>query len=105
MSEELLINVGEGEIRAVLTSATRPYELDIEREDRKSLIGNIYLARVRRLMKGMEAAFVDIGEERSGFLPLSDQRGGGGDAALADEGEAEFVQVVRDAIGRKDASV
>ena len=101
MSDELLINVGEGEIRAVLTSDNRPFELIIEREDRKSLIGNIYLARIRRLMKGMEAAFVELGEERSGFLPLGDQRSGIESEPLPEEGEAVFVQIIRDAIGRK----
>jgi len=102
MTDELLINVIDGEIRAALVEDDILVDLIVAREERKSLIGNIYMGRVSRVMSGMDAAFVDIGTDRAGFLPLAGV-GADGVAALdhVDEGEAVCVQVIRDAIGRK----
>lgn len=106
MSERLLINVMPGEIRAALAADGRIVELFVERRGRESLVGNLYLGRVERILDGMDAAFVDIGLGRSGFLGLDGARTGErgdsdriGDYAV--EGEAVAVQVVRDAVGRK----
>jgi len=111
VSDELLVNVMPGEIRAAVVSESALVELFIERDRRASMVGNICLGRVERVVPGMDAAFVDIGTGRSGFIGLDAARDGvgraeaGGDRGrIADyltEGEAITVQVVKDSIGGK----
>ena len=108
MGESLLINIMPGETRGALVENGRLVELFIEREDGRSVIGNIYLGRVQRILPGMEAAFVDIGLDRAGLLGIDGARPGAArrrdGARTTDhvhEGQAILVQVSRDAIGRK----
>lgn len=102
MSQDLFINVMPAEVRAALLDDGTLVEFILERRKRASLVGNVYLGRVQRVMTGMEAAFVDIGTSRAGFLGLDDQRrSGSGAGHPAHEGEAVLVQVVKDAIGSK----
>ena len=112
MSDELLINVTPGEIRAAAVSDGTLVEFFIERDRRASLVGNVYLGRVDRVIPGMDAAFVDFGIGRAGFIGLdaarddfSGKNSGGGISDYLTEGEAIPVQVVKDAIGRKGAQV
>ena len=107
MSEELLINVAEGELRAAIVDDGVLSELLVERAGSESQVGRIYLGRVRRLMPGMEAAFVDIGTDRAGFLPLRAPRGDYADSPppAPTEGEAVCVQITRDVVGRKGAQL
>src|ERR1700742_3375264 len=72
MSEDILINISPGESRVALLKIDVLQEIYIERKNRLSLLGNIYKGKVTRLAPGMQAAFVDIGLERSAFLHLSD---------------------------------
>ena len=125
MSKEVLINVGAGEIRVALVEDAKLQELLLERtlglddtatrgRGGHSLVGNIVLGRVQRVLPGMQAAFVDIGLDRAGFLGAREAR------CLADlpgfeeerapkigecvrEGEEILVQVVKDPIGEKGA--
>lgn len=102
MSQELFINVTDAEIRAALMDDTVLIDLIVERRERASVVGNIYLGRVERVMKGMEAAFVDIGLSRSGFLGLDGGRRRNGEADVpVHEGEAVVVQITKDAIAEK----
>ncbi len=104
MTRELYVNVMPSEVRAALVDSGTLIELIVERPERASLVGNVYLGRVQRVMGGMEAAFVDIGLSRAGFLGLDDNRrssGGGVPSTPVHEGEAVMVQVVKDAIGGK----
>lgn len=139
MNKEVLINAGAGEIRVAIVEEGRLQELFLERtvglddgavrrgradgRSGHSLIGNIILGRVQRVLPGMQAAFVDIGLDRSGFLGarearcLADLPGFGWLAqgpATGDErapkigdcvreGEEIIVQVVKDPIGEKGA--
>ena len=71
-------------------------------------MGNIYVGRVLRVMPGMQAAFVDIGLERSGFIHLADVIGSSAaaDARIADhlrQGQLITVQVLKDPLGAKGA--
>src|SRR5262249_27609080 len=50
-------------------------ELYIERRRERGIVGNIYKGRVRRVLPGMQAAFVDIGVEKAAFLYVADVRG------------------------------
>lgn len=85
---ELVINVDQLETRIALLVDKRLTELRVEREGEKSLVGNIYRGRVDSVVPGIQAAFVDIGLERNGFLYVADIAGkeGTGDFDV-DEGD------------------
>jgi ribonuclease G len=114
-SEEILINVTPQETRVAIVENGSLQEVCIERRRNRGIVGNIYKGKVNRVLPGMEAAFVDIGLERSGFLHVSDFDLGTGDEAsdevihsppigeLLREGESLLVQVVKDPIGTKGA--
>ena len=72
MSNFLLINATPYEIRLGLVENGHLVEFYLERPAEKGLVGNIYRGRVERVLPGMEAAFVDIGLERTGFLYVDD---------------------------------
>lgn len=110
--EEILINVTSSEVRAALLENGVLQEVYVERAARRGLISNIYKGRVLRVLPGMQAAFIDIGLERTAFLhasdiarsPLSDD----GDEErnirdLVREGDEIMVQVVKDPLGNKGA--
>jgi len=102
MDQQLFINSTHAEVRAALMDDGALIDLIIERRERASLVGNIYLGRVERLMKGMEAAFVNVGLSRSGFLGLDDGRRRTGDKAMpVNEGETIMVQITKDAMDGK----
>ncbi|MES2254973.1 MAG: Rne/Rng family ribonuclease [Pseudomonadota bacterium] len=118
MSAEILINAGVGEIRIAHLCHGRLEELSFERtiggpEDARrchSHIGDVILGRVQRVLPGMQAAFVDIGLERAGFLGLREAKilahDTGEDIAISDcvrEGDGLLVQVIKDPIGDKGA--
>lgn len=68
----LVINVVFGETRVALIEDGIITELQVERSRNKTTVGNIYLGRVTRVLPGMQAAFVDIGQERAAFLHVED---------------------------------
>ena len=113
MGEEVLINVTPREVRAAVVEHGVLQELLVERASRRGLTGNIYKGRVSRALPGMQAAFIDVGLERTGFLHVSDIREGGrrngenGEEpairALLREGDEVLVQVLKDPIGTKGA--
>ncbi len=135
MKKEILINAGAAEIRIAVVEDGHLQELYLERtiglddgaarrargggRSGHSLIGNIVLGRVQRVLPGMQAAFVDIGLDRAGFLGAREARcladlpgvGWGGDERppkIGDcvrEGEEIVVQVVKDPIGEKGARI
>ena len=72
MKEEILLNVTPREVRAALLENGVLHEVYIERAGRRGLISNVYKGRVSRVLPGMQAAFVDIGLERTAFLHVSD---------------------------------
>ena len=72
MIDEVFIDVGLGETRVAMVAAGQLQEVTVDRPDRRNLVGNIYLGRVQRVVRAMQAAFVDIGLERSGFLSARD---------------------------------
>jgi len=94
MKKEIFIEVAGYETRMLVMEDNEPLDIFIERRSQGSLIGNMYLGRVQRLSRGINAAFVDIGEKKSGFLPLREE-------SLLNEGELIRVQVTRDAYKTK----
>ena len=75
MAAELVINAASHETRIALIENNTIAELYIERSREKGIVGNIYKGRVRRVLPGMQAAFVDIGVEKAAFLYVADVRG------------------------------
>lgn len=69
---EILININIHEKRVAVIENGVLQEVHIERESQRGIVGNIYKGRITRVLPGMQAAFVDIGLERSGFLHVSD---------------------------------
>ena len=73
MTKRLLIDARQPEeTRVVLLSGTRIEDFDYEAENRKQLKGNVYLARVTRVEPSLQAAFVEYGGNRQGFLAFSE---------------------------------
>ena len=72
MATRLLINSTPYENRIALVEKNTLLEIHLERPAAKGLVGNIYRGRVVRVLPGMQAAFVDIGLERTGFLYVDD---------------------------------
>jgi len=123
MTREVLINAGAGEIRVAVVAEGKLQELSFERtiggEDGArgchSLVGDVVLGRVSRVMAGMQAAFVDVGLERAGFLALREAKvlaksvlakTPGDDTQISDclcDGETLLVQVIKDPMGEKGA--
>ncbi|MBF2759557.1 MAG: ribonuclease E/G [Ectothiorhodospiraceae bacterium AqS1] len=127
MSIELLVNSASPEVRVALLEDGVLQELFIERRGKRGLVGNIYKGRILRVLPGMQAAFVDLGLERSAFLHASDITS----PALADigvpddatplagiddspetpidrlvrQGEELLVQIIKDPIGTKGARI
>src|SRR6185295_18264414 len=81
--KEFIINVSPLETRIALIEDKRLAELVIERQESRSVVGNIYKGRVDSIVPGIQAAFIDIGMEKNGFLYVSDIAGA--------EGTGDFV--------------
>ncbi len=119
MSTEILVNIAPRELRAALVENGVLQEVFIERPSRKGLVSNLYKGRVSRVLPGMQAAFLDVGLARTGFLHVADIMQptlAPGDEhlaprldaepdirALVKEGDELLVQVVKDPLGTKGA--
>jgi ribonuclease G len=115
LSEEILVNVTPRELRAALLENGVLQEVFIERVSRRGLTSNIYKGRVQRVLPGMQAAFVDIGLDRTAFLHASDiaqppvegvEMETGREPNIRDlicEGRDILVQVLKDPMGSKGA--
>ena len=135
MRKQVLVSVDHGETRVALLEATgkpaaqgsrrrrKPQnpaagyhvaELYIERRGARSIVGNIYKGRVDNVLPGLEAAFVDIGLDKNGFLHVDEivlpgvevpRRGRGGRSItdLLKPGQEVVVQVVKDPLKTKGA--
>jgi ribonuclease G len=75
MRREICIDRVPGETRVALLEDDQLVEILIERETARGVAGNIFLGRVRNILPGMQAAFVDLGLERDGFLYVEDAGG------------------------------
>ncbi len=108
---ELLISVDIGEQRIAILEDDRVAEVYLERPERRSIAGNIYLGVVDNVLPGMEAAFVEIGLEKNGFLyvdeivvpELEGKRHGKKIQDLISRGEKLLVQAVKDPMKTKGA--
>jgi ribonuclease G len=132
MKKNILVSVDRGETRVATLEAKgapakkrkkaapsdewKVAELYVERRGRRSIVGNIYKGKVDNVLPGMEAAFVDIGLERNGFLHVDEIVLPGGQAVpkrgrgrgrrideLIKPGQEIIVQVVKDPLKTKGA--
>jgi ribonuclease G len=139
MKKQLLVGVDRGETRVALLEATgkpgaakkspsarakkdpaagyRVAELYFERRGARSIVGNIYKGKVDNVLAGLEAAFVDIGLEKNGFLHVDEivvpgvdvgrrgrgKEGGSKITELIKPGQEIVVQVVKDPLKSKGA--
>jgi len=114
----MLVNATqEEELRVALVDGQRIYDLDIEIPSRETKKANVYKGRITRVEPSLEAAFVDYGAERHGFLPLKEvsrdyfkprPEGSEGRPAIRDlieEGQELIVQVEKEERGNKGAAL
>ena len=112
MSQEILINITPMETRVALVENGVPQEIYVERNNKRGLVGNIYKGKVARVLPGMQAAFIDIGEARTAFLHVDDllprsskktDAEGADISRLLHDGQQIVVQVIKDPVGSKGA--
>ena len=115
MSIEILVNASSQEARAAVVENGVLQEVFLERASRRGLTGNIYKGKVSRVLPGMQAAFIEIGLERTAFLHASDifdprhadtgiePPRNDNIRELVAEGSEILVQVVKDPLGTKGA--
>ncbi|MBK8133547.1 MAG: ribonuclease G [Gammaproteobacteria bacterium] len=113
MSGEILINITPSETRVARVDNGVLQEISIERAQKRGLVGNIYKGKVVRVMPGMQAAFIDIGRDKAGFIHINDLRPRAGETVdrwasgerdireLLREGDMLAVQALKDPIGTK----
>lgn len=111
ITREMLISHDAHETRVAILEDRRLVELYVERPKR-SVVGNIYLGRVRDVLPGMQAAFVDIGLEKNAFLYVDEvvasEPAEGRARRIQDllrPGQQLMVQVLKDPMGTKGARV
>ncbi len=119
MSTELLISDDPFETRSALVQDGVLQEIHLERKIRKGILGNIYKGRVTRVVPSMQAAFVEIGIEKPVFLHVSNivsrkevapkhQRSDSQVPSISlkvEEGQHLLVQIIKEPVGTKGASV
>ncbi|MBL4661768.1 MAG: ribonuclease G [Alcanivoracaceae bacterium] len=125
MSEEILINSTPNETRVALVENGMLQEVLLERNRKGSIVGNIYIGRVEKVLPGLQAAFIDIGLARSAFMHVTDicsqqkiirlegqtsnkendEINYPSISKMVHEGQKIIVQVYKDAIGTKGARV
>ena len=119
--KRMLINATQPEeVRVAVVDGQRLHDLDIESPGREQKKGSIYRARVTRVEPSLEAAFIEFGADRHGFLPLkeisrsyvqpgkSDDEGGSRRTEISDlvrEGQEFLVQVDKEERGTKGAAL
>lgn len=106
MPSEMLINITPRETRVALVENGVLQDIEIEREHGIGWAGNIYKGKVVRVLPGMQAAFVDIGLERAGFIHNSELICGDEAKPIEQrlhDGQMLVVQVIKDPMGKKGA--
>lgn len=117
MNKEILVNVGVNELRVAIMEDGALVDFSIERTDEQRRAGNIYRGKVKNVLPGMQAAFIDIGEEKNAFLYIDDviPKENESDTPLEfknlsisdllKEGQELIVQMIKEPIGTKGARV
>ena len=95
MKREILISATQREVRVAIIEDDQLVELKVDRPETKRMVGDIYLGKVEAVLPGIQAAFVNIGTEKSAFLHnadlVYDEDGDEDDDADEDDGEGDGV--------------
>lgn len=117
MTKEILVNIGVNEIRVAILEDGALVEFSVEQADEQRRAGNIYRGKVKNVLPGMQAAFIDIGEEKNAFLYIDDVIPKDNETEapvelkhlsitdLLHEGQEIIVQMIKEPIGTKGARV
>ena len=114
--QKILINVEDDETRIAFINGSKLENLHIEQTHRSQKVGNIYCGKVIKVQPSFQAAFINYGEARHGFLSLSDinfqvykpNRQGRGKPSISQvlkPGQKILVQVIKDEIAHKGATL
>ena len=111
--KRILINSSYGdELRVALVDGAKLYDFDTESPEKTILKGSIFKATVSRIESSLDAAFVNFGSDRHGFLPLKDLTNNfykkdkkGKSICTLEEGQEILVQVTKDERGTKGAAL
>ena len=104
--KQMLISYKGGSSKIAILEGATLVEYYSAESKTKSLVGNIYLGKVKNVLPGMEAAFVSFGEEKNGVLYVADvsnSRRNSKIEHLLNKDQEILVQVVKDAMGEKGA--
>ena len=111
--KKLIVNVLTREKRFALLDGKKVEKLEIRQPKFSTLVGNMYLGTVTKVLPGMNAAFVDIGEDKNGFIyrdklasfvlsqESKDEKEKKSVSSFVHQGEKLIVQVEKDATGTK----
>lgn len=102
--DEIVCSMLPGEVRLALLADGRPVEFIVERGAQMGRAGEVHLGRVLRVVPGLDAAFVDLGFGREGYLPAAEAAFAGKEEPIADlvaEGDAVLVQIRKEALTDK----
>ena len=131
MQKDIIINVSEYETRLAILEDLKLVELLVERPEKERMVGDIYQGVVKAVLPGMQAAFIDIGLDKSAFLHFSDigefksqldilyeadlleeeeglkklKKPPDNIQEILEEGQEIFVQVTKEPIGTKGSRV
>src|SRR6202163_935196 len=104
MKREILINANPRETRVAIQEDDELVELLVDRPDNRRMVGDIYLGRVDAVLPGIQAAFVDIGTEKSAFLHASDLVRQTADEAEDDDEEEESDDETDEPVAKKNGN-
>src|ERR1700681_3775594 len=104
MKREILINAAQRETRVAILEDDQLVELMIDRPDNRRMVGDIYLGRVDAVLPGIQAAFVDIGTEKSAFLHASDLVRQSADEAEEDDEEDDDDDESDEPVAKKNGN-
>lgn len=102
MKREILISSTSRETRVAILEDEQLVELLVDRPEARRMVGDIYLGRVEAVQPGIQAAFVDIGTEKSAFLHASDVVSGNGDEDDDDDDDDEEDESPRKSSRRRE---
>ncbi len=119
MIKDVLIDIKDRDIRLAVVEDGEVSEIHIEKNEGRSLVGNIYRSKVERVLEGMQSAFVDIGIDKNAYLHVKDvvplDFDEDGEASQSEnlpdisellrQGNEISVQVIKDAVGVKGPRV
>ena len=98
MPKTIIISATPEETRMALTEDGKLMEYVVERNSEQHMVGSVFKGKVKNVVRGIQAAFVDIGREQNAFLFL-------GENSDVTEGQSVLVQVTKDARGTKGPRV